>query len=181
MNRFVASVMVGLILCSAAFGGDSIAVNITAVTVDGVDLTQCGPELEAKLGSRVVKATEMPEGDPSDLWVISFGGHRIFRHWNGISFTDAVFRTKEGLGVGSTVRDFEKVYGESVLSEAEGCRWFFKDPAVRLALESDDCEPDKQQKVPEVRVRFADEPGRPNPSVKGTQCAFAHPAPYVER
>ena len=151
MKRLAISVLAGLMLLLPAFGSEQILVDMTARTVSGIDLSLSGPELKEKLGSRVKKATELLEGEPSDLWVILFGEHEIHKHWNGFSFTDVAFRTKEGVGVGATVAEFDKAYGQSAFSEEEGCHWIFEDKAVIFALESG-CVPDRQQKVTRVWV-----------------------------
>src|SRR5207247_5823694 len=77
--------------------------------------------------------------------------YEVHRHWNGFSFTDPTFRTKEGVGVGSTVADFDKAYGQSSFSEEEGCHWIFENKTFIFALESG-CVPDRQQKVHKVWV-----------------------------
>jgi hypothetical protein len=151
MTRHCLALVVCLILWAPASGSEHILVDMAAGTVDGVDLRQSGPELKKKLGARVTKTTELLEGEPSDVWVIAFGKRAIHRHWNGFSFTDAAFRTKEGVGVGSTVADFDKAYGLSSFSEEEGCHWIFEDKTVIFALESG-CAPDRQQKVGRVWV-----------------------------
>jgi hypothetical protein len=107
MKRISALFLAWLVLACAVTAGDSLVVDMAAGTVDGVDVRPEGPALKKKLGSRVRKTTEELEGEPSDLWIISFGKHEISRHWNGFSFTDPVFRTTKGVGVGSTVADFD--------------------------------------------------------------------------
>jgi hypothetical protein len=151
MKRLSISVLAGLMLWCSAFGSEQILVDMTAGTVGGIDLGLSGPELKKKLGSRVKKTTELLEGEPSEVWVISFGKYKIHKHWNGFSFTDVAFRTKEGVGVGSTVADFDRTYGESAFSEEEGCHWIFENKAVIFALESG-CGPDRQKKVTRVWV-----------------------------
>src|SRR3989454_11383559 len=119
-------------LSGAASAGEVLLVDMAAGTVEGVDLRQPGLELKKRLGSRVRKTTEELEGEPSDLWVVSFGKYEVHRHWNGFSFTDPTFRTKEGVGVGSTVADFDKAYGQSSFSEEEGCHWIFENKTFIL-------------------------------------------------
>jgi hypothetical protein len=140
-----------LALWLPAVGADSIVVDLTAGTVAGVDMNQSGPALKKKLGARVKKTTEQLEGEPSELWIVFFGKAEVRKHWNGFSFTDPVFRTKEGLGVGSTVADFDKTYGQSTFSEEEGCHWIFEGKSFIFALESG-CTNDRQQKVNEVWI-----------------------------
>ena len=93
---------------------NSVLVDLKTGTVDGIDLKPEGPTLQATLGSqRVKKTTEMlGEGaDDADVFTISFGTHKVRRYWNMFTFSDPVFRTSDDLGVGSTVGDFERVYG----------------------------------------------------------------------
>src|SRR5438445_13024650 len=103
------------------------------------------------MGSRDRQTTEELEGEPSGLWVVSFGKYEVHRHCNGFSFTDPTFRTKEGVGVGSTVADFDKAYGQSSFSEEEGCHWIVENKTFILALASG-CVPVRHQPVHTVRV-----------------------------
>jgi len=151
MKRILPAVLASLALWCAAYAGEHLVVDMAAGTVGGVNLRQTGPELKKTLGSRVKRTTEELEGEPSNLWVISFGKHEVHRHWNGFSFTDPAFRTKEGVGVGSTVVDFDKTYGQSSFSEEEGCHWIFENKTFTFALESG-CARDRQQKVRRVWV-----------------------------
>jgi hypothetical protein len=106
---------------------DFIPVNFENGTIDGVNLRKDGKQLEAELGvGRVRRTTELLEGQPSDLYVVSFGTHEVYRHWNAFSYKDPIFRTNTGLGVGSTIADFEIVYGKGELIEAEGCAFHFR-------------------------------------------------------
>ena len=72
------------------------------------------------------RTTELLEGQPSDVYVVRFGNHEVYRHWNAFSFKDPIFRTRDGLGVGSTIAEFETVYGKGQLIEAEGCAIHFR-------------------------------------------------------
>ena len=151
MTRLCLALVIWLMLSTPTSGSEHILVDMAAGSVDGVDLRQSGPELKNRLGVRVRKTTELLEGQPSDMWVVAFGKHKIHKHWNGFSFTDAAFRTKEGVGVGSTVADFDRAYGLSSFSEEEGCHWIFENKTIIFALESG-CVPDRQQKVHRVWV-----------------------------
>ena len=154
-HRHLASLAVAF-FCLASFAEDekTIIVDVRAGTVDEIDLRQSGPSLLAKLGSRVKKTTELLEGgEPNDLFIVSFHGHEIRKHAVAFSFTDPVFRTKEGLGVGSTVEEFEKIYGRAVFSEAEGCHWQIRGESVYLVVVNGcDSEPSRKRPVTEVSV-----------------------------
>jgi len=153
MTRICLPLVALLALSLPALGSDStqIIVDMAAGTVGGVDLSQRGADLKRTLGVRVRKTTEQLEGEPSELWVVSFGKQEVHKHWNGFSFTDPVFRTREGLGVGSTVADFDKAYGQSSFSEEEGCHWIFENKSFIFALKSG-CTRDRQRKVYEVWI-----------------------------
>jgi len=106
---------------------ESILVDFENGTVSGVNLRQEGKRLEAELGvDRVLRTSEVLEGHPSELYVVRFGTHEIFRHWNAFSYKDPSFRTNAGLGVGSTLADFENIYGKGELIESERCAFHFR-------------------------------------------------------
>lgn len=156
MNRTgVAALM--LSLWFPTVGADSIVVDLAAGTVAGIDMNQSGPVLKQKLGARVRKSTEQLEGEPSELWIVLFGKAEIRKHWNGFSFSNPVFRTKDGLGVGSTVEEFDKAYGPSTFSEEEGCHWLFVGKTFIYSLKSG-CTIDRRQKVDEIWI--AARPGK---------------------
>lgn len=75
---------------------------------------------------RVRGDTAYPEGHASTAYDVEFCGHSVRRHWNAVSWTDSVFRTPEGLGVGSRIQDFDREYGEGEGMWGEG-------PAVRYS------------------------------------------------
>jgi len=105
----------------------SILVDFENGTVGGVNLRQDGKSLERRLGpGRVYKTTEVLEGQPTDVYVVRFDDHEVYRHWNAFSYKDPIFRTKEGLGPGSSIAEFETIYGKGELLEAEGCAIHFR-------------------------------------------------------
>ena len=109
---------------------DSILVEFEKGTVGGVNLRQDGKSLERRLGpARVYKATEVLEGQPNDVYVVRFGDHEVYRHWNAFSYKDPIFRTKEGLGTDASIAEFETIYGKGELLEKEGCAIHFRKDA----------------------------------------------------
>jgi hypothetical protein len=100
----------------------SILVDFENGTVGGENLRQGGESLERHLGpGRVYKTTEVLEGRPIDVYVVRFGDHEVCRHWNAFSYKDPIFRTKEGLGIDSSIAEFETIYGKGEILEKEGC------------------------------------------------------------
>ena len=105
----------------------SILVDFENGTVGGVNLRQDGESLKRWLGpGRVYKTTELLEGRPNDVYVVRFGDHEVYRHWNAFSYKDRIFRTKEGLGPGSSIAEFETIYGKGEILEKEGCSINFR-------------------------------------------------------
>jgi hypothetical protein len=105
----------------------SILVDFEKGTVGGVNLSQDGESLERQLGpGRVHKTTEVLEGQPTDVYIVRFGDHEVYRHWNAFSYKDPIFRTKEGLGPDSSIAEFETIYGKGELLEKEGCAIHFR-------------------------------------------------------
>jgi hypothetical protein len=105
---------------------EALHVDFKAQTVGGVRMADTGPQLLKKLGTgRVKKTTELLEGEPHDVYVVTIGRNKVYRHWSGFSFKSPVIRTEDGLGVGKPVRDFEAVYGPAELMTDEGFSvWF---------------------------------------------------------
>jgi hypothetical protein len=57
-----------------------------AWTVAGVRLDMRVDSLAKSLGTaRISKSSESLEGSPSPLYVLGICGHRLERHWNGLS------------------------------------------------------------------------------------------------
>lgn len=97
-----------------------ILVDLRAATFDGINFRQDLRVFDAMVASgRARKSIEELEGDPSDVYIIPFGTHELYRHWNALSFKDPIFRTEAGLGIGSTVAEFEKFFGKGRFAESE--------------------------------------------------------------
>ena len=104
----------------------SIKVDFAKKTVDGIDMAARGKILLARLGpQRVSETTEALEGDPHRVYVVSFGDKKVYRHWSSFSFSDPAIRTAEGLGTGSTIAEFEQVYGKGEVFADEGYQVVF--------------------------------------------------------
>jgi hypothetical protein len=99
----------------------TISIDIRARTVDGVALDMRGDSLARRLGrERVSRTVEYLEGHASPLYAVDICGHRLARHWNGLSWQDSVFKTGEGVGVGMPLAAFDTAYevGKAMWSEA---------------------------------------------------------------
>jgi hypothetical protein len=99
----------------------SILVDLPAATFDGINFRQDIHAFDAMVASgRARRSTEELEGSPNDFYIIPFGTHELYRHWNALSFKDPIFRTETGVGIGSTVGEFEKLFGKGRFAETEG-------------------------------------------------------------
>lgn len=102
-------------------GDKAIVVDFEAGNVGGASLRDPIEKIRATLGpSAVSEATEELEGDTSKVYILFFAGHKVYKHWNASSWSDPIFVAKEGVRVGSSVKDFNRVYGEGQVQESEG-------------------------------------------------------------
>lgn len=112
-----------------------IIVDFAAGTVGGVKLRGDIGEIRRAVGAnRVTKETEYLEGEPSDMYIVSFGKHKIFIHWNAFSYNDPIFKTKDGLGVGSKVQDFNSAFGQGRVSQEEGFAIYYKTNKIQISV-----------------------------------------------
>src|SRR5574337_387652 len=112
-----------------------IIVDFTAGTVGGVTIRGDIADISKTIGpNRIRKTTEELEGEPSDVYIISFGDHKIFKHESNFSYNDPIFRTKEGLGVGSEVQDFDRRYGQGRVSDEEGFAIYYDTETAQVGV-----------------------------------------------
>lgn len=105
----------------AANSRKRIIVDFQSGEVDGINLRDSIDRIKAALGPSAVKEeTEELEGESTKVHVLSFGDHKVYKHWNAFSWRDPIFVTKEGLRVGSSLGDFDKVYGIGQSGASEG-------------------------------------------------------------
>jgi hypothetical protein len=105
-----------------------LVVDLRARTIAGVLMDTSPAALVQLLGpARVTIDTAYPEGNPSIVHDIDFCGHTVRFDGNAVSWADSAFRTRENLGVGSQIRDFDRQYGEGEGIWGEG-------PAVRYTV-----------------------------------------------
>lgn len=87
-------------------------IDIEAKSIGAVRVSDSFPQLRKRFGANnVAKSTENLEGNPSPIVVVAVDGHKLVKHWNHVSTDDPAFKTKEGLGPGSTLAAFEQVFG----------------------------------------------------------------------
>jgi len=107
--------------------GRSIPVDLRARTVASMSLDTVPERLIELLGTARVRVdTTYPEGHASTVYDVQFCKHTVRRLWNSVTWTDSIFRTPEGLGVGSQIQDFDRAYGEGEGVWGEG-------PSVRYS------------------------------------------------
>ena len=100
--------------------GPTLLVNFTDGTIDGVNMKNDFDSIKAQIGEDHVKENIVVlEGQPFIEFKISFDGHVVDYDYFRVSFTDPVFRTIEGLGVGSKVKDFDQYYGIGTVTSRE--------------------------------------------------------------
>jgi len=107
--------------------GDTLRVDLTARTIAGIWMNQSIADVRREVGAgNVITDTGYAEGTPVEEYVIKLCGHEVRRHWNGVSWSDPVFRTAEGLGVGSPLAAFDTVYGrgEAIAEEGNSVRYW---------------------------------------------------------
>ena len=101
--------------------GDQFLVDLEHATIGSVSPKDSVRQLRAKFGAgNVIRTVGRLEGSPNVTFVVSIAGHKVVQHWNYVSTSDSAFKTKEGVGVGSTVADFARYYGEALRGEGEG-------------------------------------------------------------
>jgi len=101
--------------------GDQFLVDLEHATIGAVSPKDSVRQLRAKFGAgNVIRTVGRLEGSPNVTFVVSIAGHKVVQHWNYVSTSDSAFKTKEGVGVGSTVADFARYYGEALRGEGEG-------------------------------------------------------------
>ena len=100
---------------------DTIAVDIVAGEIGDVKYRATVATIQKSIRKkRINKATEYPEGEPTEFHIIDIKGHKIFKHWNATSFTDPIFKMPGDLGTGVTIKEFRKIYGTGEITDKEG-------------------------------------------------------------
>lgn len=113
----------------------TLEVNFKLGTVAGVYIRLDGEQLLKAVGPCEVRHEEEHfEGEPSEQFVVCFGKHEIHKHWNAFSYRDPVFKTREELGVGSPIADFEAVYGPPRTSHENGWALHFAGSEFHFAI-----------------------------------------------
>ncbi len=108
--------------------GETVRVDLVAKTIAGIWMNQPIEGVKREVGAaNVIADTVYAEGgEPVLEYTIKLCGHEIRRSWNGASWHDPVFRTPEGLGVGSPLVAFDTAYGkgEAIAEEGESVRYW---------------------------------------------------------
>lgn len=134
----------------------SLTIDIRTGTVGGVPLDVRADSLKRSLGAeRVSRSVEQLEGEASPLYTIDVCGHRLTRHWNGLSWRDPEFKTAEGVGVGRPLAAFDTAYGtgKAMWSEAGVVVAFRYDDRELFATVASSCIAETESGRPLVRGR----------------------------
>jgi hypothetical protein len=99
---------------------DRYLIDLKNRTIAGIRVNDSIEQIRKKFGrANVKRIIEEDEDQPAAAYVSSIEGYTFTKHSWGFSVDDSIFRTKEGLGVGSTVADFAKYYPNSKPSDRE--------------------------------------------------------------
>lgn len=134
----------------------SFTVDIRTGMVGGVPLDVRADSLKRSLGAeRVSRSVEHLEGEASPLYTIDVCGHRLTRHWNGLSWRDPEFKTVEGVGVGGPLAAFDTAYGtgKALWSEAGVVVAYRYDDRELFATVAPSCVEETESGPPRVRGR----------------------------
>ena len=137
-------------------GDSSFTIDIRARTVAGVSLDMRADTLAELLGpERISRSVEYLEGEASPLYLLDICGHRLARHWNGLSWRDPVFRTEEGVGVGMPLAAFDSIYGsgKAMWSEAGIVIAYPFDDREFFAMIDEECTTESRTGEPTARSR----------------------------
>jgi len=108
--------------------GETVRVDLAAKTIAGIWIDQPIEAVTRAVGAaNVIADTAYAEGgEPVLEYTIKLCGHEVRRSWNSASWHDQVFRTPEGLGVGSSLAAFDTAYGkgEVITEEGESVRYW---------------------------------------------------------
>jgi len=122
-------------IIAAEKSNKSILVDFEAGIVGDVKLRGNIANIIQAIGSsRVKETTEFPEGQPVKVYIILFGNHKVYKHWNCFSYKDPTFKTKEGLGIGSKVRDFNRHYGDGRILFDEGFSIKYETDKIHISV-----------------------------------------------
>lgn len=111
-----------LILClqgCSSVSREECSIDLATRRIDGVNFTGSLTEIKSRIGKNSLEI--LPHNLMSDqsvreidtIWVISISGHKFLRFSEPqeILIEDSIFRTSEGVGVGSTIQEFVNHYG----------------------------------------------------------------------
>ncbi|HEV8381489.1 MAG TPA: hypothetical protein VGQ29_07890 [Gemmatimonadales bacterium] len=113
---------------SAPVCDDTLRVDLAAKTIAGIWIDQPIEAVTRAVGAaNVIAGTAYAEGgEPVLEYTVRLCGHEIRRTWKSASWHDPVFRSPEGLGVGSSLAAFDTAYGngEAIAEEGESVRYW---------------------------------------------------------
>jgi hypothetical protein len=138
-----------ILLASSVPPGRAYQIDLASRRIDGINFTGTLSQIRGQLGKNAIQV--LPRDAISDqgdrvidtLWIISISGHEIIRYSKRASILveDSFFRTKEGLGVGSSIQEFVDHYGIPRFHEEDiGYTLIFKVYGLELQVYIDpDC------------------------------------------
>src|SRR3990172_9366907 len=107
-----------LLGCSVPSGRE-YRIDLASRQIDGINFMGTLSEIKGQLGNNTIQI--LPRDAISDqgdrvidtLWIISISDHHIIRQSNQttVLIDDSVFKTNEGVGIGSSIQEFVDHYG----------------------------------------------------------------------
>jgi uncharacterized protein Veg len=135
---------------------ESIRVDLLSGQVGDVNMREDINVIMAKVGRKRVKVkTDYLHMNAAVMHIIYFGKHQVRKNWESYFFGDPIFRTKENLGVGSTIGEFQKVYGKGEVKFEDGWSIFFSQFRIPVQSKSADFQSSdlyKDDKVTEIHA-----------------------------
>jgi len=123
-------------IIAAEKSNKSILVDFEAGIVGDVKLRGNISNIIQAIGSsRVKETTEFFEGQPEKVYIILFGNHKVYKRSKYFFYyKDPTFKTKEGLGIGSKVRDFNRHYGDGRILFDEGFSIKYETDKIHISV-----------------------------------------------
>jgi hypothetical protein len=115
-------------------------VDLRTASIAGVPVDTTISFIRAQIGSpNIRRYTVASETGPMSVYTLRICGHNIEWYDYGASWSDSVYRTKENLGVGSTLKAFDATLGLGKISADHGLQVKYELEHYNLYVEVGEC------------------------------------------